>query len=198
LPVIGVGLIGGSFSAALKEKKLCGHVVGAGRSAAKPEDRAAARRDRFNRRGCPRQPRSEADLVLISTPVAQFERIFRSIGPNSEARRESSPDAGSTKRDVVATARAVLGARIAQFVPAHPIAGAEYSGAAAARSGAVSRAPPGPYPPRREQEPRPWEAIAALWTAIGARVCAHDTRRSTTEIFGDGEATCRTCSPMRW
>jgi len=35
--VIGVGLIGGSFSSALKEKKLCGHVVGVGRSAANLE-----------------------------------------------------------------------------------------------------------------------------------------------------------------
>ena len=32
--VIGAGLIGGSFALALKEAKRCGHVAGAGRSAA--------------------------------------------------------------------------------------------------------------------------------------------------------------------
>ena len=32
--VIGVGLIGGSFALALKAAKRCGHVAGAGRSAA--------------------------------------------------------------------------------------------------------------------------------------------------------------------
>ena len=41
-------------------------------------------------------------------------------------------DAGSTKSDVVAAAREALGARIAQFVPGHPIAGRESSGVEAA------------------------------------------------------------------
>jgi prephenate dehydrogenase len=41
-------------------------------------------------------------------------------------------DAGSTKRDVVAAARSALKEKIAQFVPGHPIAGAENSGVAAA------------------------------------------------------------------
>jgi prephenate dehydrogenase len=41
-------------------------------------------------------------------------------------------DAGSTKRDVVAAARNALKEKIAQFVPGHPIAGAEKSGVAAA------------------------------------------------------------------
>ena len=43
-------------------------------------------------------------------------------------------DGGSTKGDVVAAAREHFGDRIGQFVPAHPIAGAENSGAAAARA----------------------------------------------------------------
>jgi prephenate dehydrogenase len=43
-------------------------------------------------------------------------------------------DGGSTKRDVIAAARNALGSRISQFVPAHPIAGAEKSGAAAANA----------------------------------------------------------------
>jgi prephenate dehydrogenase len=41
-------------------------------------------------------------------------------------------DGGSTKARVVDLARAALGARIAQFVPGHPIAGSDRSGAAAA------------------------------------------------------------------
>ena len=41
-------------------------------------------------------------------------------------------DGGSTKGDVVAAVRANMGDKIAQFIPAHPIAGAEKSGAAAA------------------------------------------------------------------
>jgi prephenate dehydrogenase len=41
-------------------------------------------------------------------------------------------DAGSTKSDVVASARAALGDRLRQFVPAHPIAGRESNGPDAA------------------------------------------------------------------
>jgi prephenate dehydrogenase len=131
--IIGVGLIGGSFSLALKEGKLCGRVLGAGRSAANLKlavergvidsaetDAAAAVRG--------------ADLVLVAAPVAQFEEIFLAIAPQLKPQCLVM-DAGSTKRDVVAAARKALGGRIAQFVPAHPIAGAEKSGAGAASAG---------------------------------------------------------------
>jgi len=133
LAVIGVGLIGGSFALALKQAGKVAHVVGAGRSRANLElarerriidsiapDAAAAARD--------------ANLVLVAAPVAQFARIFQEIG-RSLAPGTVVTDAGSTKRDVVAAARAALGARIAQFVPGHPVAGAELSGAAAATAG---------------------------------------------------------------
>ena len=177
--IIGVGLIGGSFSLALKEKKLCGHVVGAGRSAANlklalergiidsiaPGPAAAAR---------------DADLVLISTPVAQFEKILLEIKDILKPGTLVT-DAGSTKRDVVASARAVLGAKIGQFIPAHPIAGAEHSGAAAAK--------PGLFLDRRvvitpleENGDRDIEAVAALWAAAGARV-SRMTPQEHDEVF---------------
>ena len=41
-------------------------------------------------------------------------------------------DGGSTKQDVISYARRFLGAHFKHFVPAHPIAGTERSGAAAA------------------------------------------------------------------
>ena len=130
LAVIGVGLIGGSFALALREAGKVSHVVGAGRSRANLElarerhiidaiapDAAAAAR--------------EADMVLVAAPVAQFPQLFAAIAP-SIAQHTVLTDAGSTKRDVIAAARNALGAKIAQFVPAHPVAGAEESGAAAA------------------------------------------------------------------
>src|SRR5574343_1950728 len=75
----------------------------------------------------------DADIVLVATPVAQmpeiFERIAPYLGPNTIV-----TDGGSTKSDVVAAAKAAFGDKIAQFVPAHPIAGAENSGPTAARA----------------------------------------------------------------
>ncbi len=165
--VIGVGLIGGSFSLAIKEKKLCGHVVGTGRSAANLKlalergaidsiapDPAAAVRD--------------ADLVLVSTPVAQIEKIFLAI--NSTIKPDTIiTDAGSTKRDVVAAARAALGGKIAQFIPAHPIAGAEHSGAAAANP-ELFRGRRVVLAPLVENSEQDIETVSGLWTATGARV----------------------------
>jgi prephenate dehydrogenase len=43
-------------------------------------------------------------------------------------------DAGSTKSDVILAAKEVLGKKVCQFVPAHPIAGGAQHGAAAARA----------------------------------------------------------------
>jgi len=179
IAVIGVGLIGGSFSLALKEKKLCRHVVGAGRSAANmkvalqrgvidsiAESPAAAARD--------------ADLVLISTPVAQFGKVLREIKDVLKPGALVS-DAGSTKRDVVAAAREALGAKIAQFVPAHPIAGAEHSGAAAAKAD-LFRDRRVVVAPLAENSERDIEAVSALWRAAGARV-SRMTPQEHDEVF---------------
>ena len=73
----------------------------------------------------------DADIVLLATPVAQMADIFVRIAPHLGSNALVT-DGGSTKSDVVAAARANLGGKLAQFIPAHPIAGAEKSGAAAA------------------------------------------------------------------
>ena len=168
--VIGVGLIGGSFALALKAAKLCGHVVGIGRSAANLQlakergiiDSIAAQAP-------------DADLVLVATPVAQFPAVLAALAPQLKP-AAIVMDAGSTKRDVVAAARAALGAKIAQFVPAHPIAGAERSGAAAA-SADLFRGKRVVLAPLPENAAASLAAVEAAWTACGARV----TRMSAEE-----------------
>jgi prephenate dehydrogenase len=165
--IVGVGLIGGSFSLALKERKLCRHVVGAGRSAA---NLALARE-----RGVIDSSESDAaaaargaDLVLVAAPVAQFENIFLAIGPQLKPECVVM-DAGSTKRDVVAAARKALAGKAAQFVPAHPIAGAEKSGAAAA-SADLFRGRRVVLTPLEENREKDVQGVADVWAAIGARV----------------------------
>ena len=133
LAVIGVGLIGGSFALGLKQAGKVSHVVGVGRSRTNLE-LARDRRIIDSIASDPSAAARDADLVLVAAPVAQFARIFQEIG-RSLAPGSVVTDAGSTKRDVVAAARSALGARIAQFVPGHPVAGAELSGAAAATAG---------------------------------------------------------------
>ena len=130
--VFGVGLIGGSFALGLKLAEQVGEVVGFGRSLGtltQALDLGIIDRVGFN----VGQEIVDADLVLIATPVGQMAEIMERIAPYLGAETVVT-DGGSTKSDVVAVARAALGERIAQFVPAHPIAGAENSGAAAARA----------------------------------------------------------------
>src|SRR3989338_1395901 len=74
-----------------------------------------------------------ADIVLLAIPVGQMAELMARIAPHLGAHTLVT-DCGSTKSDVVAAARANLGGRVAQFVPAHPIAGSEKSGAGAAQA----------------------------------------------------------------
>jgi prephenate dehydrogenase len=167
LAVIGVGLIGGSFALALKKAGKVAHVVGVGRNRANLDlarergivdsiaaDAAAAARD--------------TDVILVAAPVAQFAAIFTSLSVGLKAGAIVT-DAGSTKRDVVAAARAALGAKIGQFVPAHPVAGAEKSGAAAA-SAELFRARRVVLTPLEENAPAAVAKVQALWEACGARI----------------------------
>jgi len=165
--IVGVGLIGGSFGLALKAAKRCGHVVGAGRSAANMKvamERGAI--DSFEADAG--KAAANADLVLVATPVAQIEKIFLAIKPNLKP-GAAVTDAGSTKRDVVAAARRALGARLAQLAPAHPIAGAEKSGAAAA-SAELFRGRRVVLTPLPETDAGAAEKVAAAWGACGARL----------------------------
>jgi prephenate dehydrogenase len=128
--IFGVGLIGGSFALALRKAHAVSEVVGFGRSIASLEQaKQLGIIDRIGKNVSLEVV--DADLVLLATPVAQMAELFARIAPHLGTHTLVT-DGGSTKGDVVAAARANLGDKIAQFIPAHPIAGAEKSGAAAA------------------------------------------------------------------
>jgi prephenate dehydrogenase len=173
LVIFGVGLIGGSLARALRERAgATGEVVGIGRSMKSVEralelgviDLAVLLDDD----SALEQALRDADFVLIAAPVAQTEPLLRRIAPFLDARTIVT-DAGSTKNDAVAAARAALGDRAAQFVPGHPIAGRESSG--------VDAALPDLYVDRNvvlcplpENTPESVERVAAMWLATGASV----------------------------
>ena len=168
LAVIGVGLIGGSFALALKKAGKVSHVVGAGRNRANL-DLARERGILDSIVGDAATAARDADVILVAAPVAQFPAIFSQL----KDCKALITDAGSTKRDVVAAARAALGAKIGQFVPAHPVAGAEKSGAAAA-SADLFRARRVVLTPLEENSPAAVAKVQALWEACGARITRLD------------------------
>ena len=141
LVIFGVGLIGGSVALALKSNKAAlalkkatsrAHIVGVGR---RVESLDAALKlgvidsAEINiKAAC-----NDADVILIAVPVAQTKAILQSIKPHLNSKTVIT-DAGSTKGDILASAREILGEQFGQFVGGHPIAGAEKSGVAAAKS----------------------------------------------------------------
>ena len=128
--IFGVGLIGGSFARALKQAGAVRTVVGMGRSAASlARARELGLIDVVG--GDMAAAMQGADLVLLAAPVAQTEAILAALAPHLQP-GTGVTDAGSTKSDVVAAARRALGAKVAQFVPGHPIAGRETNGPDAA------------------------------------------------------------------
>jgi prephenate dehydrogenase len=164
--VIGVGLIGGSFALALKQAKACAHVVGVGRDPANLK--LALERGVIDSMGSDVASVAEdADLVVVTTPVAQFPRIFSQIAKKLKPGALIT-DGGSTKRDVVEAARKALRDKIGQFVPAHPIAGGEKSGAAAA-SAELFRGRRVVLTPLPENSEDAIEKIHRAWSSCGAR-----------------------------
>ena len=167
LGVIGCGLMGGSFALALKRAGLVKRVIGYSKS---PSTTELAKR-----LGVIDEPAESAllavagsDIVLIAVPVAATEATFKAI------RHLVEPgvlfmDVGSTKRDVVDTARRVLKERVGAFVPAHPIAGKESAG--------VSHADASLYAGRQviltplpQTAPELVQKATDVWSAIGSQV----------------------------
>ncbi|QGZ62002.1 prephenate dehydrogenase [Paraburkholderia acidisoli] len=173
LVIFGVGLIGGSLARALRERGAAvqgAEVIGVGRNARSVEralelgviDTAVTLDDD----AALAVALAGADIVLIAAPVAQTRTLLERIAPHLDAKTIVT-DAGSTKSDVIAAARAVLGERVRQFVPAHPIAGRESSG--------VEAALPDLYVGRNvvlcplpENAPDTVACVAAMWQATGA------------------------------
>src|SRR6266850_1501546 len=169
--VLGVGLIGGSFALALKQAQACAHVVGAGRNAANLK--LALERGVIDSIAADAVAAAHgADLVLLAAPVAQFPKLFRDVssvlGPKAIV-----TDGGSTKRDVIAAARNALGKKISQFVPAHPLAGAEKSGAAAA-SAELFRGKRVVLTPLPENADSAIRKVQEAWSACGASITRMD------------------------
>ncbi|MGZ3180971.1 MAG: prephenate dehydrogenase [Telluria sp.] len=164
--IVGVGLIGGSFALALRRAGAVGELVGVGR------DVAAVERARelgiIDAQAPLEQAVQGADLVLLAAPVAQTGAILAALLPHL-GEHTIVTDAGSTKSDVVAAARAALGERVRQFVPGHPIAGREKNGpeAALAELYAGKKAVLTPLPENAAQDV---ERVAQAWRACGAIV----------------------------
>jgi len=177
LVVVGVGLIGGSCALALKAAGAVREVVGVGRTRANLDEALA--RGIVDRAWTLDDPwtaeLAQADVVLVATPVAQIAPVLAAIAAHAGPATVVT-DAGSTKQDVVAAARAAFGERLERFVPAHPIAGTEHSGAAAAFP-TLFRERTTVIAPLPETAKDAVQTVRAMWERCGARVIELDPAR---------------------
>jgi cyclohexadieny/prephenate dehydrogenase len=166
LALIGTGLIGSSIARAARAQRLVGQIVATARSAATrrrvielgladevADNNAAAAKD--------------ADLVIACMPVGQCAEVAREIAPHLK-RGAILSDVGSVKAQVVRDMAPHVPAGV-HFVPAHPVAGTEYSGPDAGFAELfIGRwcilTPP------TDADAAAVERLSAFWSGVGAKV----------------------------
>jgi cyclohexadieny/prephenate dehydrogenase len=123
--LIGLGLIASSMAHAMRRGGLAGEITGYARSA---ETRAVAREIGLCDRVCETAAEAAegADLVVFCVPVGAMGDVAAEIGPALKPGATVS-DVGSVKRAVIAAVAPHIPEGV-HFVPAHPLAGTEYSG----------------------------------------------------------------------
>lgn len=168
--VLGVGLIGGSVAAGLRQRGLAAEVVGY--SPGDDARRALALGLLDRAAGDLAGAVDGADLVVLAAPIPALPGLL------AQMRGRLAPDAvvtdcASTKRSVIAAAREHLGGDFPRFVAAHPIAGGERHGPDAARAdlfeGCLAI-----VCPDAQAAPDALERVRATWTALGARLAPMD------------------------
>ncbi len=172
LAVAGVGLIGGSFAAALRRAGKVGKVLGVGRNAQSLA--RAVELGLIDEAVSAEAAGARADVILLATPVGGLRDLLVRMLPTL-APRAILTDAGSTKAEVVEVARAALGERCAQFVPGHPIAGAERTGPEAADAD-LYRGRNVVLTPLPENAAADVARVRAAWQACGATVVDMDAQ----------------------
>src|SRR5690554_4057630 len=176
LAVVGVGLIGGSFAAALRRAGAVDTILGAGRQ---PQTLVRAQRlGLIDKAVSLEEAAATADLILLAMPVGATGAVLARMAPHLRSDTLLT-DAGSTKADVEQAARSALGERIGQFIPGHPIAGAEATGPEAARADLYQGCTV-VLTPLAENTESDRTLLRHVWEACGARVvnmqpAAHDT-----------------------
>ncbi|NOQ81027.1 MAG: prephenate dehydrogenase/arogenate dehydrogenase family protein [Methylophaga sp.] len=173
LAVIGVGLIGGSLSLALKEAGAVGEVIGYSRTESVRQEAlelgvidiaALSISDAVK----------DADMIFLAVPMAAMEIVLIELAEHIKDDAIIT-DGGSAKGQLVDIAREVLGKQFSQFVPGHPIAGTEKSGPSAAFS-TLYQDHRVVLTPVVETNSDALEAVRLMWQQTGAEVFDMDVK----------------------
>ena len=165
--IYGVGLMGGSLALACKKANPDIEIVGAGRNAAHlKQAQSLGVIDSFSTDL--EAALDGVDLTVFAMPVGAMEAAFEQVQPFlTEAMLLT--DLGSTKANVVELANRIFNPFAKNFVPGHPIAGTEKSGASAAFAELFQQRRV-ILTPTEITDTRATKCITALWQACGAEV----------------------------
>lgn len=178
LAVVGVGLIGGSFAAASRAAGSAGRVLGVGRD---PETLEKARSlGLIDDVVTLDEALEHADVIMLATPVGAIAPLLEAMAPLLRAETVVT-DAGSTKADIAQAARTILGDKIKQFVPGHPIAGGEQTGPEAAFAD-LYRDRTVVLTPLEATSSDALGMVSRAWQACGARVLTMDPQTHDTVL----------------
>lgn len=167
LALLGIGLIGSSVARITRERHdLAGEVVANARTQATLDrvvELGIADRVEID----PRRAVEGADCVMLCAPVGAYAALAETIAPHL-APGAIVTDVGSTKQSVIRDVLPLLPEGV-HFVPAHPLAGTEFSGPDAGFTtlfqGRWTLLTP---PPETDREAV--ERVAELWRRCGSMV----------------------------
>jgi prephenate dehydrogenase len=173
LAIVGVGLIGGSLALALKAAGVVGEVVGIGRGLANLE-KALELGVVDGITQDPAEGVADADLVFLATPVLTLTEMASRVLPHMKPGAVLT-DGGSVKGSV---ARAIepLVPKGVHFVPGHPIAGTEKSGAEAAFATLYHRRRC-ILTPTAQTDPAALRLVRRVWETAGCEVVEMDLEK---------------------
>ncbi|NAZ36002.1 prephenate/arogenate dehydrogenase family protein [Rubellimicrobium sp. CFH 75288] len=163
--LIGLGLIASSMAHAMRRAGAAGEISGHARSA---ETRAVAREIGLCDRVCDSAAEAAegADLVVLCTPVGVMGAVAAEIAPALKPGATLS-DVGSVKRSVIRAVAPHVPPGV-HFVPAHPLAGTEYSGPRAGFATLFDNRWCILVPEGADRAAT--DRLAAFWRALGANV----------------------------
>ena len=168
LVILGLGLIGGSLAAALREKERVSEVVAWGRSAGSlRKGLELGYIDSYTLDLS--EAVSGADVVVIATPTLVAEDVLAALCELELPANLVITDVASVKGNLLAAARRLWGAEPPALVLAHPIAGSEESGVEAARTDLFvdHRVI---VTPTDATSPQALGLVERLWREVGAEV----------------------------
>ena len=174
IAVWGLGLIGGSLAAALKERAGPPRVVGIDREEVIRRALEVGLIARGHTVEDFREGVRDADLLVLATPLEVILEVLERIGPFLRPGTLVT-DVGSTKQRIVETARTYLPGGIT-FIGGHPMTGSERRGLAAADAhlfeDAVWVLTPDPTVPEA-----PLRMLTGVIEGVGARVVLEEPAR---------------------